>query len=64
LAKKKTPSYLIHLTGTGCISDHADPDQTWEGKYNPHQWHDIAEIEELYNLPDSAMHRTVDRWIQ
>jgi hypothetical protein len=64
LAKKKTPSYLIHLTGTGCISDHADPGQTWEGKYNPHQWHDIAEIEELYNLPDSAMHRTVDRWIQ
>jgi nucleoside-diphosphate-sugar epimerase len=51
---------LIHLTGTGCISD--EREQTWQGYYNPHAWHDIAETEDLYDLPDSAQHHTIDRW--
>jgi nucleoside-diphosphate-sugar epimerase len=59
LSKKKSPSFLIHLTGTGCISD--ERDQTWEGKFNPHIWHDIEEIKEIYDLPDSAQHHVIDR---
>jgi nucleoside-diphosphate-sugar epimerase len=61
LSKKKTRSFLIHASGTGCISDLRE--QTWEGKYNKHAWHDIAEIEEIYNLPNSAAHHEIDRWI-
>jgi nucleoside-diphosphate-sugar epimerase len=53
---------LIHLTGTGCISDVTE--QQWLGETNPHVWNDIEEIDAIYNLPDSAMHRVVDRWIQ
>lgn len=59
LSKKTSPSFLIHLTGTGCISD--ERDQTWEGKLNPHVWHDIEEIKEIYELPDSAQHHVIDR---
>lgn len=59
LKKKATPSFLIHLTGTGCISD--EREQTWEGHFNPRVWNDIEEIQELYNLPDSARHHIIDR---
>lgn len=61
LRKRTSRSYLIHLTGTGCISD--EREQAWEGKYNPHCWHDIAEIDSIYNLPSEALHHVVDRWI-
>lgn len=59
-AKRREKSFLIHLSGTGCISD--EREQTWEGRYNPHQWHDIAEIKEIYDLPAAAMHHTIDQW--
>ncbi|KAL7904431.1 hypothetical protein GGI35DRAFT_472376 [Trichoderma velutinum] len=62
LAKKTETSFLIHLTGTGCISD--EREQTWEGKFNPHVWDDIKEIQEIYDLPDSAQHHVIDKWIQ
>jgi len=62
LSKKTTRCFLIHLTGTGCISD--EREQTWEGNCNPHVWNDIEEINEIYNLPDSAQHHVIDRWIQ
>lgn len=58
-AKNKNPSFLIHLTGTGCISD--EREQTWEGKYNPHVWNDIDEINEIYDLPPSAQHHVIDQ---
>lgn len=60
-AKNKRPSFLIHLTGTGCISD--EREQTWEGKYNPHVWHDIDDIQEIYDLPASARHHVIDQKI-
>lgn len=60
-SKNKNPSFLIHLTGTGCISD--EREQTWEGKYNPHIWHDIQEIKEIYDLPESAQHHVIDQKI-
>jgi nucleoside-diphosphate-sugar epimerase len=62
LSKKKDPSFLIHLTGTGCISD--ERENTWEGKYNPKVWSDIDDIEAIYSLPDEAQHRVIDRAIQ
>lgn len=62
LAKKTGKSFLIHLTGTGCISD--EREQTWEGKFNPHVWDDVKEIKEIYDLPDSAQHHVIDRQIQ
>lgn len=58
-SKNKNPSFLIHLTGTGCISD--EREQSWEGKYNPHVWHDIEEIQEIYDLPESAQHHVIDQ---
>ncbi|KAF2673096.1 NAD(P)-binding protein [Microthyrium microscopicum] len=62
LQSRKEKSYLIHLTGTGCISDVAE--EEWLGKTNPHIWNDVDGIDEIYNLPEKAMHRTVDKWIQ
>jgi nucleoside-diphosphate-sugar epimerase len=59
LSKRTDKCFLIHLTGTGCISD--EREQSWEGQINPHVWNDIDEIENIYNLPDSAMHHTIDR---
>ncbi|KIN05165.1 hypothetical protein OIDMADRAFT_50987 [Oidiodendron maius Zn] len=59
LSKRTAPSFLIHLTGTGCISD--EREQTWDGKCNPHIWHDVDEMNEIYNLPDSAMHHVIDK---
>lgn len=59
LQKKTTPSFLIHLTGTGCISD--ETEQTWEGNYNPHVWDDAQEIQEIYDLPNSAKHHAIDK---
>ena len=62
LSKKSTDCYLIHLTGTGCISD--EREQTWQGDYNPRVWNDITEIDDIYNLPDTAQHHVIDKWIQ
>ncbi len=59
MSKNRAPSFLIHLTGTGCISDELE--NKWEGKANPHVWHDINEIQEIYDLPDEAIHHVVDK---
>ncbi|KAH8821857.1 hypothetical protein F5884DRAFT_851066 [Xylogone sp. PMI_703] len=61
LSKKTTPSFLIHLSGTGCIADVSE--QTWEGKADPRIWNDIEEIDAIYNLPDSAGHHINDKKI-
>jgi len=58
-AKNKNPNFLIHLTGTGCIAD--EREQTWEGNDNPRIWHDIDDIEEIYDLPASARHHVIDQ---
>lgn len=36
----------------------------WEGLSNPKIWSDIEGIDDIYNLPDTALHRKVDRFIQ
>ncbi|KAK2765947.1 hypothetical protein FQN54_007462 [Arachnomyces sp. PD_36] len=63
LAKKPTPSFLLHLSGTQCISDARSHSQTWEGLQNPRIWDDIADIDEIYSLPETAPHHKIDRQI-
>jgi len=58
LSKRTEPSFLLHLTGTGCISDIVEP--KWLGKDNPRVWNDITHIEDIYNIPKEGMHREVD----
>ncbi|KAJ7156955.1 nucleoside-diphosphate-sugar epimerase, partial [Mycena crocata] len=60
LGRRTTPTFLIHLSGTACISD------VYSGNFgvlNPRVWSDVADIEELANLPDDRIHRTVDKLI-
>lgn len=61
LAKKTSKSFLIHLTGTACISDMNE--QSWEGKVNQRIWDDVQDIDEIYNLPETAWHHAIDQWI-
>ncbi|TVY81910.1 hypothetical protein LSUE1_G003720 [Lachnellula suecica] len=61
LSKRTEPSFFLHLTGTGCISDVAQ--QEWAGKKNPEVWNDITNIDEIYNLPKEALHREIDRLV-
>jgi NAD dependent epimerase/dehydratase family len=61
-SRRKDPGYLIHLSGTGVIADIIG--NKWEGKFNPKIWSDINNIDEIYNLPDEAFHRPIDRDFQ
>ncbi|KAK4505901.1 hypothetical protein PRZ48_003866 [Zasmidium cellare] len=55
------PKYLIHLSGTGIVADFLDP--TYLGRVNPKTWSDISDLEAITSLPETAMHRPVDRLI-
>nr|POE93510.1 hypothetical protein CFP56_19522 [Quercus suber] len=54
-----TPAFLIHLSGTGIISDQSDP--TYHGLRNPHTWSDIHDLPAITSLPDTELHRPVDK---
>lgn len=62
LLRRSSPSFLIHLGGTGIIADWRDP--TYIGKLNPKVWSDVSDIEAINSLPDNALHRNVDKIIQ
>lgn len=54
-----SPSFLIHLGGSGIISN-------WEthlGELNPKVWSDVKNIGEISSRPDKALHRNVDKII-
>ncbi|KAJ7772972.1 nucleoside-diphosphate-sugar epimerase [Mycena maculata] len=58
LGRRTTPCFLIHLSGTACISD------VYSGKYgvlNPRVWSDVDDITVLAALPDDRIHRHVDK---
>lgn len=57
-----SPGFLIHLSGTGIVADHASPQ--FRGKLNPKIWSDVADISAIWSLPESALHRNVDAIIQ
>ncbi|KAJ7940403.1 nucleoside-diphosphate-sugar epimerase [Mycena leptocephala] len=60
LGKRSAPSFLIHLSGTACISDVYSGNF---GVFNPRVWSDVDDIEELANLPEDRIHRHVDKLV-
>ncbi|KAJ7126766.1 NAD(P)-binding protein [Mycena epipterygia] len=60
LGRRTTPAFLIHLSGTACISD------VYSGNFgvlNPRVWSDVDDIEELGKLPEDRIHRHVDKLV-
>ena len=62
LLKSSAPAFLIHLSGTGLLSDWAEP--ALHGKLNPKVWSDIDDIDEITSRPDKSLHRNVDKIVQ
>lgn len=58
LLKRKTPGYLLHLSGTGIVSDWAQTEQL--GKLNPKVWSDVSSLDEIRALPATALHRNTE----
>ncbi|KAJ7481089.1 nucleoside-diphosphate-sugar epimerase [Mycena galericulata] len=58
LGRRTTPTFLIHLSGTACISDVYNGTL---GVLSPRVWSDVDDIEELAKLPDNRIHRHVDK---
>jgi nucleoside-diphosphate-sugar epimerase len=61
LSGRSTRSFLIHLGGTGII---ADGQEGSYGELSPKIWSDIDDIDAICSLPDTALHRKVDKLIQ
>jgi nucleoside-diphosphate-sugar epimerase len=59
LLSKPTPGHLIHLSGTGIVSDHLDP--THLGSLNPKIWSDTTSLDQIRSLPDTALHRATEK---
>ena len=58
LLTRPTPGYLLHLSGTGIVSDWVD--EQYLGKTNPKIWSDISSIDEIRNLSPRALHRNTE----
>lgn len=59
LLKRPTPGYLLHLSGTGIVSDWAN--EEYLGKLNPKIWSDISSLNEIRQLPASALHGNTEK---
>lgn len=61
LLRRTTPGHLIHLSGTGIVSDWAS--QNSLGVLNPKIWSDRhhGDLEEIRSLPDVALHRNTEK---
>lgn len=55
LRSKSTSGYLIHLSGTGIVSDWRTP--THLGFLNPKIWSDVKDVAQIANLPAGELHR-------
>ncbi|KAI9839555.1 MAG: hypothetical protein M1819_002181 [Sarea resinae] len=62
LLSQSTPTFLIHLGGTGIIADWQSPSPGY-GQLNPKVWSDIDDLPTITSLPDEALHRNVDKLI-
>ncbi|KAK4501355.1 hypothetical protein PRZ48_007163 [Zasmidium cellare] len=62
LVSKKETSFLIHLSGTGVLSDWRDT--KYHGKLNPKIWSDIDDIDEIWSRPDGELHRNTEKILQ
>ena len=58
LLTRSTPGYLLHLSGTGIVSDWAD--EQYLGTTNPKIWSDISSIDEIRKLSPRALHRNTE----
>ena len=58
LLSRSTPGYLLHLSGTGIVSDWAN--EEYLGKCNPKIWSDISSLAEIQDLPYNALHRNTE----
>jgi nucleoside-diphosphate-sugar epimerase len=58
LLSRPAPGYLLHLSGTGIVSDWADEEHL--GKLNPKVWSDISSLAEIQDLPYNALHRNTE----
>lgn len=61
LQRRSTPSYYLHLGGTGII---ADVKTGPYGMLNPKVWSDITDIDQLWSMPPDAGHRNTEILIQ
>lgn len=61
LQRRSSPGYLLHLSGTGIVSDWAD--ESFLGRLNDKVWSDAdaASLDEIRNLPDHALHRNTEK---
>ncbi|KAH7412282.1 hypothetical protein DE146DRAFT_642740 [Phaeosphaeria sp. MPI-PUGE-AT-0046c] len=58
LLSKPTPGYLIHLSGTGIVSDWRTPTQL--GTLNPKIWSDLTDVASIASLPAEELHRPTE----
>lgn len=58
LLSRTTPGYLLHLSGTGIVSDWAN--EEYLGRRNPKVWSDISSLAEIQDLPHNALHRNTE----
>ena len=58
LLQRETPGYLLHLSGTGIVSDWAD--EAYLGRLNPKIWSDKTSLAEIRQLPPTALHRNTE----
>lgn len=59
LLRRSSPGFLLHLSGTGIVSDYYIEEQL--GKLNPKIWSDINDIDTISTLPDYALHRNTEK---
>ena len=58
LLSRSTPGYLLHLSGTGIVSDWAN--EEYLGRRSPKIWSDISSLAEIQDLPYTALHRNTE----
>jgi hypothetical protein len=63
LLRYKSTSFLIHLGGTGILSDFKDTKE-YRGQLNPKVYSDIDSIGEITHRPVGSLHRHTDAFIQ
>lgn len=61
LLKKSTPGYLLHLSGSGIVSDWRD-DATL-GEMSGKVWSDVTCVSDIASLPDEELHRDTEKML-
>ncbi|KAJ4350497.1 uncharacterized protein N0V89_009118 [Didymosphaeria variabile] len=53
------PTHLLHLSGTGILSDWSSPSRL--GVLNPKIYSDLTDLQTMASLPDDALHRNTEK---